>query len=67
MDYHCAFRIIKDAVHHADINPVIVSEGANTMDFGRMILPVRTPRSRLDAGNAREEMCGALLLCRLPF
>ncbi len=30
--------------------PVVVSEGANTMDMARLLLPAHAPRTRLDAG-----------------
>ncbi|KAJ7542142.1 hypothetical protein O6H91_10G091800 [Diphasiastrum complanatum] len=44
-------RIIRDAM--ADLGlpaPILVSEGANTMDVGRSVLQQIEPRTRLDAG-----------------
>ncbi|CAM8888301.1 unnamed protein product [Rhodiola kirilowii] len=44
-------RIIRDAVAALGTPaPVIVSEGANTMDVGRSVLVQTEPRTRLDAG-----------------
>ncbi|KAL9662541.1 hypothetical protein QQ045_027374 [Rhodiola kirilowii] len=44
-------RIIRDAVAALGTPaPVIVSEGANTMDVGRSVLVQMEPRTRLDAG-----------------
>lgn len=31
-------------------HPIVVSEGANTMDIGRSLLNITEPRARLDAG-----------------
>eukprot|EP00850_Spirogloea_muscicola_P000229 SM000001S04631 [mRNA] locus=s1:1303987:1308811:- [translate_table: standard] len=51
LNFHCSLRIIRDAMsalgHPA---PILVSEGANTMDIGRAILEQKEPRTRLDAG-----------------
>ncbi|KAK1321216.1 2-hydroxyacyl-CoA lyase [Acorus calamus] len=44
-------RIIRDAI--LDVGspaPIVVSEGANTMDVGRAVLVQTEPRTRLDAG-----------------
>lgn len=44
-------RIIRDAILGlGSPAPVLVSEGANTMDVGRAVLPQTEPRTRLDAG-----------------
>ncbi|KAG2300303.1 hypothetical protein Bca52824_036775 [Brassica carinata] len=44
-------RIIRDAIAAVEgPSPVVVSEGANTMDVGRSVLVQREPRTRLDAG-----------------
>ena len=45
-------RIIRDAILEfgGSPAPVVVSEGANTMDVGRAVLVQREPRTRLDAG-----------------
>ncbi|KAI5077879.1 hypothetical protein GOP47_0007703 [Adiantum capillus-veneris] len=44
-------RIIKDALAEVvSPSPILVSEGANTMDVGRSVLPQTEPRTRLDAG-----------------
>ncbi|XP_044468423.1 2-hydroxyacyl-CoA lyase-like isoform X1 [Mangifera indica] len=44
-------RIIRDAILAAGSPaPVLVSEGANTMDVGRAVLVQTEPRTRLDAG-----------------
>jgi len=47
MSYYRAFRDIR-AVLPKDA--IIVSEGANTMDIGRTLMPNILPRHRLDAG-----------------
>ncbi|KAL2103165.1 hypothetical protein ACEWY4_000033 [Coilia grayii] len=47
LNYYSAF------LHISELLPpdcVIVSEGANTMDIGRTMIPNRLPRHRLDAG-----------------
>lgn len=44
-------RIIRDAILAlGSPAPIIVSEGANTMDVGRAVLVQTEPRTRLDAG-----------------
>ncbi|KAL5129151.1 2-hydroxyacyl-CoA lyase [Glycine soja] len=44
-------RIIRDAIAGlGSPAPVVVSEGANTMDVGRSVLVQTEPRTRLDAG-----------------
>ncbi|KAK9683168.1 hypothetical protein RND81_10G120600 [Saponaria officinalis] len=44
-------KIIRDAILGVGSPaPVLVSEGANTMDVGRAVLPQMEPRTRLDAG-----------------
>lgn len=49
MDFNCAFRVIKDVIAK---NPEVFycTEGANTLDFGRVIIPMTKPRKRLDPG-----------------
>ncbi|XP_030461189.2 2-hydroxyacyl-CoA lyase [Syzygium oleosum] len=44
-------RIIRDAIlGQGSPAPILVSEGANTMDIGRAVLVQTEPRTRLDAG-----------------
>ncbi|KAL3813283.1 hypothetical protein ACJIZ3_014551 [Penstemon smallii] len=44
-------RIIRDAIlEMGSPAPILVSEGANTMDVGRSVLVQTEPRTRLDAG-----------------
>lgn len=44
-------RIIRDAIlTEGSPAPILVSEGANTMDVGRAVLEQTEPRTRLDAG-----------------
>jgi 2-hydroxyacyl-CoA lyase 1 len=43
-------RVLKDVRDTLPADTIIVSEGANTMDIGRTILPNTAPRTRLDAG-----------------
>ncbi|KAK7266720.1 hypothetical protein RIF29_19371 [Crotalaria pallida] len=44
-------RIIRDAIAGLESPaPIVVSEGANTMDVGRSVLIQTEPRTRLDAG-----------------
>eukprot|EP00898_Chlorokybus_atmophyticus_P007872 jgi/Chlat1/8086/Chrsp75S07584 len=50
LDYHTALRVIRDALLEVKPTPMVVSEGANTMDFARTIIPTLEPRGRLDAG-----------------
>jgi 2-hydroxyacyl-CoA lyase 1 len=47
MGYYRVLRSVRDAIPR---DAIICSEGANTMDIGRTILPNFEPRSRLDAG-----------------
>jgi 2-hydroxyacyl-CoA lyase 1 len=47
MGYQRVLRDIRDTLPR---DTIIVSEGANTMDIGRTILPNFEPRTRLDAG-----------------
>jgi len=47
LKYHYVLDQIKQQLSR---DTIIVNEGANTMDFGRIILPTYEPRSRLDAG-----------------
>ncbi|KAL9226521.1 hypothetical protein vseg_002327 [Gypsophila vaccaria] len=50
-DFMTPMRIIRDAILGVGSPaPVLVSEGANTMDVGRAVLPQMEPRTRLDAG-----------------
>jgi 2-hydroxyacyl-CoA lyase 1 len=48
MNYYRALRDIRDAL---PADAIICSEGANTMDIGRTVLPNFLPRHRLDAGS----------------
>lgn len=43
-------RVLKEVRDTLPSDTIIVSEGANTMDIGRTILPNSQPRTRLDAG-----------------
>ncbi len=44
-------RVIRDAINTLSPPPLVVAEGANTMDNARIMLqPVDAPRLRLDAG-----------------
>ena len=49
MDFNCAFRVIRDEMVK---NPEIIycTEGANTLDAGRVIIPMTKARKRLDPG-----------------
>lgn len=47
MGYYRALREIRDLMPR---DAILASEGANTMDIGRSVLPNFLPRSRLDAG-----------------
>jgi len=47
MGYYRVLREIRDQIPK---DAIIVSEGANTMDIGRTVLPNFEPRTRLDAG-----------------
>jgi oxalyl-CoA decarboxylase len=49
MNFSTALRAIRDVLDsHRDV--YLVNEGANTLDFGRDILPMYQPRHRLDCG-----------------
>jgi len=49
MNFSTALRAIRDVLdHHRDT--YLISEGANTLDFARDILPMYEPRHRLDSG-----------------
>jgi 2-hydroxyacyl-CoA lyase 1 len=48
MNYYRALRDIRDVIPQ---DGIVVSEGANTMDIGRTVLPNYLPRHRLDAGS----------------
>lgn len=51
LNYLTTMRVIRDEILSVTPQPVVVSEGANTMDNARLILsPVMDPRCRLDAG-----------------
>ena len=47
MNYYRALREIRDQLPR---DAIVCSEGANTMDIGRTVLPNFAPRHRLDAG-----------------
>lgn len=50
-NFFTPLRIIRDAILAVGSPaPVVVSEGANTMDVGRAVLVQTEPRTRLDAG-----------------
>ncbi|WCJ25296.1 2-hydroxyacyl-CoA lyase [Euphorbia peplus] len=50
-NYLTPMRIIRDAILGVGSPvPILVSEGANTMDIGRAVLVQTEPRTRLDAG-----------------
>ncbi|KAH9305457.1 hypothetical protein KI387_009861 [Taxus chinensis] len=50
-NFQTPMRIIRDALlAQGSPAPIVVSEGANTMDVGRAILLQTEPRTRLDAG-----------------
>ncbi|MDA0352736.1 MAG: oxalyl-CoA decarboxylase [Chloroflexi bacterium] len=44
------YRVLKEVRDTLPADTVIVSEGANTMDIGRTVLPNKGARTRLDAG-----------------
>jgi 2-hydroxyacyl-CoA lyase 1 len=48
MGYYRVLREIRDQIPR---DAIIASEGANTMDIGRTVLPNYEPRQRLDAGS----------------
>ncbi|XP_044272698.1 2-hydroxyacyl-CoA lyase 1 [Tribolium madens] len=47
LNYYAVFHHLQEVLPQ---NPIIVSEGANTMDIGRSVLMNALPRHRLDAG-----------------
>ena len=47
MSFYCALNTVANLLAQ---DSVIVSEGANTMDIGRTLLPTHFPGHRLDAG-----------------
>ncbi|KAK9091379.1 hypothetical protein Sjap_024556 [Stephania japonica] len=50
-NFFTPMRIIRDAIlAEGSPAPILVSEGANTMDVGRSVLIQTEPRTRLDAG-----------------
>eukprot|EP00271_Cylindrocystis_brebissonii_P014451 TRINITY_DN357_c0_g1_i1.p1 TRINITY_DN357_c0_g1~~TRINITY_DN357_c0_g1_i1.p1 ORF type:complete len:1129 (-),score=242.08 TRINITY_DN357_c0_g1_i1:382-3768(-) len=50
-NFLCPLRLLKEAIQTVGSPvPILVSEGANTMDIGRTVLDQEEPRSRLDAG-----------------
>ncbi|XP_072990517.1 2-hydroxyacyl-CoA lyase [Typha latifolia] len=50
-NFFTPMRIIRDAIlAEGSPAPILVSEGANTMDVGRAVLVQNEPRTRLDAG-----------------
>ncbi|KAF3339780.1 2-hydroxyacyl-CoA lyase-like protein [Carex littledalei] len=50
-NFFTPMKIIRDAISaQGSPAPILVSEGANTMDVGRAVLVQREPRTRLDAG-----------------
>lgn len=50
LDYYGTLGTLRGVVQGLVPAPVVVSEGANTMDMARLLLPVAAPRTRLDAG-----------------
>ena len=51
LNFGTTLRVIRDEILKMDPAPVVVSEGANTMDQARILLePVDHPRRRIDAG-----------------
>lgn len=51
LNYLTTLRVIRDIINAEPQAPVIVAEGANTMDQARVLLePVDSPRCRMDAG-----------------
>src|SRR6185436_4250419 len=47
MGYYRALREIRDRL---PANTLLISEGANTMDISRTVIPGYKPRTRIDAG-----------------
>lgn len=51
LNYLTTLRVIRDTLNAEPRAPVVVAEGANTMDQARVLLePVDDPRCRMDAG-----------------
>jgi 2-hydroxyacyl-CoA lyase 1 len=51
LDYYTTLGVIRAALACLPgPPPLVVSEGANTMDMARLLLPVTAPRTRIDAG-----------------
>lgn len=52
LDYYSVFAAIRGALMGLSPSPMVVSEGANTMDMARLCLSdiIREPRMRIDAG-----------------
>ncbi|GBG84847.1 hypothetical protein CBR_g39223 [Chara braunii] len=51
MNFHCSLRVIRDAIKSLGApEPIIISEGANTMDVSRTVIEHEQPRTKLDAG-----------------
>lgn len=48
LNYYAAYSPIRDFLCSNDV--IVISEGANTMDIGRTMMPSLLPRRRLDAG-----------------
>ncbi|GAX79947.1 hypothetical protein CEUSTIGMA_g7386.t1 [Chlamydomonas eustigma] len=50
MDYYTTLGILRRVLQAVQgPAPMVVSEGANTMDMARLLLPVKEPRTRVDA------------------
>ena len=49
MNYHSALNVIRNVVK-ARPDAIVVTEGANTLDFARSIVDMYQPRKRLDVG-----------------
>ncbi|AYH46240.1 oxalyl-CoA decarboxylase [Dickeya fangzhongdai] len=49
MNFHSALSVVK-AIVKDNPEAIVVSEGANTLDFGRSIVDMYLPRKRLDVG-----------------
>lgn len=50
MNHNQALTIITDSLGLKYDDTVFVSEGANTMDISRVVIPINYPKQRLDAG-----------------
>ncbi|KAH7726625.1 2-hydroxyacyl-CoA lyase 1-like protein [Aphelenchoides avenae] len=48
LNYYAAYSPVREFIDENDV--LVISEGANTMDIGRTMMPNRLPRRRLDAG-----------------